>query len=284
MTIISKPKEAFRSYKEEIEDLSTDSVAHFYYQNHTMQTFEYATEQNRILRQRLFERQGEQLEMTIWEAMDKLDHLVDESDPDTSNAQTQHAFQTAESARKKFPHEKVLHLICLIHDMGKVLCFHPRQTLQQWSVVGDTFILGMPFNQNIVHHKFFAHNPDNTDPKFNSNELGVYKEGCGFDNCVFSFGHDEYLYQVLKANNCQIPERWLRVIRYHSFYPWHRARNLSYERIANTEDKTVLLQDVLKFNQFDLYSKSDDIVDIPSVKPYYEQLAREFQLDGKLRW
>ena len=35
------------------------------------------------------------------------------------------------------------------------------------------------------------------------------------------FGHDEYMYQVLKHNSCTIPEKGLNMVRFHSFYPWH---------------------------------------------------------------
>ena len=34
-------------------------------------------------------------------------------------------------------------------------------------------------------------------------ELGVYKAGCGLDNLLFAYGHDEYLYQMLLANGAQ---------------------------------------------------------------------------------
>lgn len=285
MTIrVEKPSSDFRQYNEESTDLEKDGVAKLYYQNHTLQTFEHSSKQTQILTERLFKGEGEQYKLTLWEAMSLLDNLVDESDPDTSNAQTQHAFQSAEAARELYPDDKALHFTCLIHDMGKVLCLHPQQKLEQWSVVGDTFILGLPFVQSIVHSKLFAHNPDNQIEKFQSNELGIYKEGIGFDNCVFSFGHDEYLYQVLKANGTTLPERYLRVIRYHSFYPWHNARDATYEKLANDEDRSILFDDIKKFNQFDLYSKSHELVDIDKVRPYYEDLAREFLPNEELRW
>lgn len=41
--------------------------------------------------------------MTIFEALDMLDEIVDESDPDTDNAQIVHALQTGEACRKKYP-------------------------------------------------------------------------------------------------------------------------------------------------------------------------------------
>ena len=29
-----------------------------------------------------------------------------------------------------------------------------------------------------------------------NNKLGIYKEGCGIENVIMSWGHDEYLYHV----------------------------------------------------------------------------------------
>ena len=31
-------------------------------------------------------------------------------------------------------------------------------------------------------------------------EIGKYKKGCGLNNVLCSFGHDEYMYQTLKRN------------------------------------------------------------------------------------
>lgn len=44
--------------------------------------------------------------------------------------------------------------------------------------------------------QFFKDNVDSQNPKFNT-KLGIYKEECGLDNVVMSWGHDEYMYQVM---------------------------------------------------------------------------------------
>ena len=56
----------------------------------------------------------------------------------------------------------------------------------------------------------------------------MYKPGCGLDKLTMSWGHDEYLYRVLKHNNTKIPEIGLAMIRYHSFYPWHAGGDYEY--------------------------------------------------------
>jgi len=60
---------------------------------------------------------------------------------------------------------------------------------------------------------FIPENPDSKDPKLSS-RLGVYTENCGLENVIMSWGHDEYLYRVLKANTCHLPDEALYPIRW----------------------------------------------------------------------
>lgn len=46
-----------------------------------------------------------------------------------------------------------------------------------------------------------------------STKFGMYKPNCGLENVVMSWGHDEYMYQVLKHNKTTIPEEALYMIR-----------------------------------------------------------------------
>ena len=41
---------------------------------------------------------------------------------------------------------------------------------------------------------------------YGSTELGIYKKGCGMNNLMLAYGHDEYLYRVLVHNKTKIPE------------------------------------------------------------------------------
>ena len=49
-----------------------------------------------------------------------------------------------------------------------------------------------------------------------------------------SWGHDEYLYQILKD---YLPKPALYMIRYHSFYAQHREG--AYDHLMNDEDKRI---------------------------------------------
>ena len=140
-----------------------------------------------------------------------------------------------------------------------------------WAIVGDTYVVGCEFPESIVYYETLKNNSD--FGKYDS--MGIYEDECGLDNLNISFGHDEYLYQVLKQNKDRhnISQTNMNVIRYHSFYPWHTSGE--YTRFMNSTDKEIL--DVVNhFNQFDLYSKEDtpDISD--EVKDYYSQLLDEY--------
>lgn len=78
--------------------------------------------------------------------------------------------------------------------------------------------MGCKFSEKIIYPGTFANNPDSTDPIY-STEFGVYKPQCGLENVMLSWGHDEYLYHVLKDQS-SLPEEGLAMIRYHSFYPY----------------------------------------------------------------
>lgn len=198
--------------------------------------------------------------MTIWDAMEKLNTLIDESDPDTSLSQIEHLLQSAEAMRRDGK-PRWMQLTGLIHDLGKLLFFYDAQG--QWDVVGDTFPVGCKFDKAIIYPETFSDNPDSRDPIY-STILGIYSEGCGMDNVMLSWGHDEYLYWVVKDQSTLPPEA-LAMIRYHSFYPWHSGG--AYRKFMDREGHDErMLEAVKAFNPYDLYSKSDEVPDIETLK------------------
>ena len=236
-----------------------DRVREFYRNNHRQQTVAFVTEQ----REKWLQFNTRQ--MTPWAALDYLNTLVDESDPDIELPQIMHLLQTAEAIRAD-GHPDWFVLTGLIHDLGKVLCLFG---LPQWAVVGDTFVVGCRHSSKIVYPEFFADNPDSTDPRYNT-ELGVYSAHCGLDAVQLSWGHDEYLYQLLKPH---LPEPALYMIRYHSFYAWHRAGE--YRHLTDAKDDAHLPW-VQQFNPYDLYSKNPNPPSLAVLKPYYEDLLAKY--------
>ncbi|GMF29730.1 unnamed protein product [Phytophthora lilii] len=118
-----------------------------------------------------------------------------------------------------------------------------------------------------------------SDPRYNT-DCGMYEPHCGFKNLKFAWGHDEYLYQMLKFNETTIPEEGLAMIRYHSCYPWHNKKE--YTHLMSEEDHE-LLDWVLEFNKFDLYTKADVRPDVEKLWPYYQAIIDKY-LPGKLSW
>lgn len=217
------------------------------------------------------------MKMTVRKALEKLNDLVDESDPDTSLPNIVHAFQTAERARAEFPEHDWLHLTGLIHDLGKIMAFYGEP---QWAVVGDTFVVGCEWSDNIVYRdESFVGNPDGQNPKYNT-KYGIYKPNVGLENLTLSWGHDEYMYQVLKHNKSTLPQHALNIIRFHSFYPWHSSGD--YHHLMKAEDEETKKW-VLTFNRYDLYTKSSKVPDIETLWPYYQNLIDKY-IPGELEW
>lgn len=257
------PCPADDSYRQFNEN-SPQGVKDFYVEHHAKQTVDFvlSKQQQYSNRTRL---------MTVWEAMDLLDSIVDASDPDISLPQSYHAYQTAEGLRKAgLPRWMIL--TGFIHDLGKVLATYGEP---QWAVVGDTFPVGCAYSDEIVFYDYLNNNPDKQIPEYQT-LFGIYQPGCGFDNLFLSWGHDEYLYQVLKD---KLPQEALYIIRFHSFYPAHTSGAYSY--FMNAHDNAMMTWLKL-FQKYDLYTKNDEPLDIEALRPYYKELVEEFLPDAVL--
>jgi inositol oxygenase len=251
---VADPQE-FRRYSRE----EGDPVREFYQTNHAEQTLDF------VLRKKAEYLPLRRARMTVWEALERLDRVVDESDPDTSLSQIDHAIQTAEAV-KAAGHPDWFVVTGLVHDLGKVLCLFGEP---QWAVVGDTFPVGCAFSDKVVYSELFAGNSDLAVAEYQT-PCGIYEPGCGFDRVHLSWGHDEYLYQVLRD---RLPDEALAMIRYHSFYAAHRDG--AYEHLMNERDRA-LMPWVERFNPFDLYSKKPDAPDRARLRTEYQALVHEF--------
>lgn len=245
----------YRNY----EEPARDTVKEFYRLNHTYQTYDF------VQQKRSEFLKFDKKEMSVYDAFDFLNQLVDDSDPDTDLDQLQHLLQTSEAIRRD-GHPDWMVLAGLMHDMGKVLCLFGEQ---QWAVVGDTFPVGCAYSDKIVYPEFFKHNPDYNNEKYNT-QLGVYHQNCGLRNVHMSWGHDEYVYHMLKD---YLPEPGLYMLRYHSFYSWHREG--AYDHLLDDHDRE-MLKWVKLFNPYDLYSKSPEPPDWKKLRPYYDELIKKY--------
>jgi inositol oxygenase len=257
-----RARDDYRNY----DNPARATVREFYRLNHRYQTYDFLQHKKQEFL-RLDRRR-----MTVLEALEFLDTLVDDSDPDISLSQREHLLQSAEAIRAD-GHEDWFVLTGLIHDLGKVLCLFGEP---QWAVVGDTYPVGCAFSDRIVYPEFFDDNPDRNDPRLQS-RCGVYEPGCGLRNVHLSWGHDEYLYHVVKD---ALPEPALYMIRYHSFYAWHREGE--YAHLLDEHDRPMMPW-VQQFNPYDLYSKSPVRPDWDQLRPYYTALIDKY-FPGTLCW
>jgi inositol oxygenase len=250
-----KETNEYRNY----EDPKRETVKEFYRLNHTYQTYDFVQEK------RADYLRFNKKKMPVWAAFDFLNELVDDSDPDTDLDQLQHLLQTSEAIRAD-GHPDWMVLAGLMHDMGKVLCLFGEP---QWAVVGDTFPVGCAHSDKIVYPEFFAANPDTADERYNT-KYGVYKANCGLDNVTMSWGHDEYVYQMMKP---YLPEPALYMLRYHSFYAQHREH--AYDHLMSAHDQE-MFKWVNLFNPYDLYSKNPTPPNWNELRGYYEQLVKKY--------
>jgi len=251
----AKDTSEYRNY----ETPPRDSVREFYRLQHINQTYEFVQEKrNNYLK---FDKK----EMNLWNAFDFLNQLVDDSDPDTDLDQFQHLLQTSEAIRAD-GHPDWMVLTGLFHDMGKVLCLFGEP---QWAVVGDSYPVGCAFSDKIVFSEYFKDNADINNPLYNT-KYGIYEPNCGLDNVTMTWGHDEYIYYMMKD---YLPESALYMLRYHSFYPQHKEH--AYDHLMSKHDQE-MFKWVNLFNPYDLYSKSPVVPDWKVLRPYYEDLVAKY--------
>ena len=250
-----KTQDQFRNY----DDPARSTVREFYRLNHQFQTLDFA-EKKRADFVRLNRK-----ELTIWEACDFLNELVDDSDPDTDLSQLQHLMQTSEAIRAD-GHPDWFVLAGFVHDLGKVLCLFGEP---QWAVVGDTFPLGCRFSEKIVYAEYFEANPDFQVAEYQT-QTGIYSRNCGLRNVVMSWGHDEYVYHMMRDF---LPEPALYMLRFHSFYAQHREN--AYEHLMDAHDQEMFTW-VKRFNPYDLYSKQPTPPDVDKLRSYYDHLFKQY--------
>jgi len=250
-----KNTEEYRNYEANVKD----TVREFYRLNHTYQTYDFVVEKKKEYLK--FDKK----QMPVWDAFQFLNQLVDDSDPDTDLDQFQHLLQTSEAIRRD-GHPDWMVAVGLLHDLGKVLCLFGEP---QWAVVGDTFPVGCAYSDKVVYPEFFSLNPDYNNEVY-STRYGVYEPNCGLRNVTMSWGHDEYIYHIAKE---RIPEEGLYMLRYHSFYAWHREG--AYDHLLDDHDRK-MLKWVKLFNPYDLYSKNPTPPNWAELKPYYEDLVAKY--------
>jgi inositol oxygenase len=284
----TKTIEDFRTYTQD-EDTPARVIEHY----RDMRRFQTVEFYEKMEKKYSFENGTYRKLMTIEEAFVELENYVDASDPDLDLPNLLHLLQTAEGIRKA-NHPDWLQLTGLLHDMGKIMFlwgtgedgqdgYSPNG--KQWALGGDTFVVGCHIpSEAVVFPEFNELNPDMHNERYNT-EYGIYDRHCGLDVLKFAWGHDEYMYRMLVANDAKLPREALDMIRYHSAYPWHDKG--AYQHLMKDEDND-RIKWVQLFNKFDLYTKDGDNElrgeKMQEIWPYYKGLLEKYGLGGKLKW
>lgn len=206
----------------------------------------------------------------IWEIIEDLNNFHDVSDPDLSLPNSIHNFQVAEQMRIDNKPNWLI-LTGLLHDVGKILSkwgnnIDGTSDKTQWSVVGDTYLLGCELPNTLVCSEY-----NNLSIYNNSTKLGIYKPNCGLTNCKQIFGHDEYMYQFLNYNDNKLPIEASYIIHFHSMYVYHTEGEYKY--LMDDFDHKYLPY-VKEFNKYDLYTKENKTIEIDM--EYYKKLILKY--------
>lgn len=177
-------------------------------------------------------------------------------------------------------------LVGFIHDLGKVMLMDEFGKLPQWAVVGDTYPVAAPFANSNVFYKRDFYKESNDYNKYNHSTdktFGIYSKNCGFDNVHMTWGHDEYIYEVMRQSN--ICAEGLYLLRYHSFYPWHTPQNgtMAYTELASEYD-WLMLPLLKAFQKADLYSKSPDLPPQDVLEAKYVKLLNQYIPNQSINW
>jgi inositol oxygenase len=246
-----------------MEDLThagfRSDVQGFYLRHNRDQTLERARALRERYRARILGR------ATVAERFDSLSQICDESDSDLEGmSQLGHALQTANALRRDGRSEDWI-VLGLVHDLGKILLeFGEKPEF----VVGDIHPLGCAFSPRIRHAEYLELNSDSRNPLYQT-RCGIYEEGCGLDAVTFAYGHDEYLYWILKEH---LPYDVAWAIRYHSF----QSVAEDYLHLFDGRDRELRESRMKLFARYDLYTKDPSVATAEHLDEYRELLERWF--------
>ncbi len=235
------------------------SKDNFYRRHHRTQTLAKSTELRDKYARKIIGK------ATVWDRLMDLARVNDESDADLEGmTQLGHSLQTTDSITSAGLNEDWI-ILGLIHDMGKIIQSNGEKPE---FVVGDVYPVGCRFGKSIVYYDYLKENPDWDHPVY-STKNGIYSEGCGLENVVMSFGHDEYLYGVIKD---LVPHEVAWTIRHHSF----QSVAEDYTHLMNDRDKELRETHMKVFMQHDLYSKNQFTASVDKMNYYKELIQSRF--------
>nr|UAD82037.1 myo-inositol oxygenase [Trebouxia lynnae] len=202
--------------------------------NHARQTVEF------VQRQAASFGQLNKAKLGIWEALQHLDSLDEQRSIVATAAEEphmslfDHAIQTAELCRLAHPQQDWLHLVGLIHGLGKLMALPSFGAQPSWAVFAESFPVGCRFSSSIPCSQFFSVNPDRRRRLYSST-TGMYESGCGLSAVYMSWTACEYLYLMLVKKKTALPPVARFVLRHYNFLALMRPGNAYTELLSSAD-------------------------------------------------
>ncbi|GLI70033.1 hypothetical protein VaNZ11_014770 [Volvox africanus] len=257
--------------------------------NHARQTMDFVKRQTQLFANL------DKAKMTMWEALQTFNELREyeavllaEGGEALEIAELpllEHAFQTAELCRLHHPDLDWLHLVGLMHGLGKLLAHRRFGAQPQWAICGETYPLGCRFSPHILGSQYFTANPDRRRRLYNT-PTGLYDSGCGLLNVVMSWSSQEYLYLVLMLNRVPLPQDALWILRHAKFLSLTRPHSC-YLPLCSGDDLRLLpllrsFQSMVAYRRMEL--PEGFALTGEARTAYYTGLIARYIGDGPLQW
>lgn len=174
-------------------------------------------------------------EVKVWDLIPQLAHCIDATDKKLCNtSQFVHVQQIVWQMEKDRVEDQDMYLAALLHDLGKVILLNGEEP--------ENVMCGI-------------------------RPIGEYEPGCGLENIVFQWNHDEFIYSRLKDH---LPEHLAWLLRFHSvdiegIKPFCSPRDLEYVEAY-----------LIPFRRYDSGTKSTHIVPPLDLLAKYEGLIEEY--------
>ncbi|KAL3159754.1 hypothetical protein ABBQ38_010160 [Trebouxia sp. C0009 RCD-2024] len=229
------------------------------------------------------------VKLGVWDALQQL-KCLDEHRVHTCRAADQplmppfdHAVQTAELCRLAYPQHDWLHLVGLIHSLGKLMALPSFGAQPEWAVFSESFPVGCRFSSSIPCPQFFSVNPDRRSRLYSS-PTGMYKPGCGLSAVYMSWTAHEYLYLILIKNKTVLPPVARFVLRHCNFLALMRPGNAYSELLSGTDFAMMPWLRKFQVIQQAPHQEVKGCLEGPELRQYYERLIIKYIPSGELQF
>ena len=221
--------------------------------------------------------------LTVWEALVLLKAFEDASHPLFS--MYHYTLQLAETMRNASMPEW-MQVTAILHKLGLIMHIwgsdeDGTSMASQWSLTGQTFIVGYPIPESVEYPELNVFQNDN--PQFMTHSppqvlpvrpCGIYAPRCGIDSCLVSYSQDEYIHSVVQGSKTLLPPEALKILRYSSLSLWFLSED--YEKLESNEDR--LHKGWMRM--FDVYAKmckeTVKDIDYEAVQATFSDLVEKF--------